>query len=219
MVRVIRHSNEGSTWKEHKYVAIINGRYIYPEDLKSGSNSSYNTGNVSPASSNTSGSPANSSGSGGNSSSAPVDSANIIKVDKGSVKSYRFLPKNPEIGDMYLLENTKVKVFWNGSTWEPVNEKKKKKGGGIGGGSREEAIGTVGSNFTPIRLPEGRQLIPYSASVSTARSSGSYEAGRSIIRTIASSARKFATSTVSSIRNSNLYKAGSSFISRIFGRG
>lgn len=28
----IKHSAKGSIWKEHKYIAIKNGRYIYPEE-------------------------------------------------------------------------------------------------------------------------------------------------------------------------------------------
>lgn len=30
----LEHSTKGSTWGNHKYIAIKNGRYIYPEDLK-----------------------------------------------------------------------------------------------------------------------------------------------------------------------------------------
>lgn len=30
----ISHSAKGEIWKHHKYIAIKNGRYIYPEDLK-----------------------------------------------------------------------------------------------------------------------------------------------------------------------------------------
>ena len=30
----LEHSAKGSTWGKHKYIAIKNGRYIYPEDLK-----------------------------------------------------------------------------------------------------------------------------------------------------------------------------------------
>lgn len=30
----LRHSAKGTTWGDHKYIAIENGRYIYPEDVK-----------------------------------------------------------------------------------------------------------------------------------------------------------------------------------------
>lgn len=36
----LEHSSKGTHWKKgHKYVAIVNGRYIYPEDLKRKKNS------------------------------------------------------------------------------------------------------------------------------------------------------------------------------------
>ena len=31
---VLAHSFKGTTWSDHKYIGIRNGRYIYPEDLK-----------------------------------------------------------------------------------------------------------------------------------------------------------------------------------------
>lgn len=34
----LEHSQKGQTWSKHKYVAIKNGRYIYPEDLQKGKN-------------------------------------------------------------------------------------------------------------------------------------------------------------------------------------
>ena len=30
----LQHSAKGTTWGDHKYIAIENGRYIYPEDVK-----------------------------------------------------------------------------------------------------------------------------------------------------------------------------------------
>lgn len=35
----LKHSGTGQTWKKHKYIAIKNGRYIYPEDLQKGGSS------------------------------------------------------------------------------------------------------------------------------------------------------------------------------------
>ena len=32
----LEHSQKGQTWSKHKYIAIKNGRYIYPEDLQKG---------------------------------------------------------------------------------------------------------------------------------------------------------------------------------------
>ena len=31
---VLKHSAKGTTWSDHKYIAIKNGRYIYPEQKK-----------------------------------------------------------------------------------------------------------------------------------------------------------------------------------------
>lgn len=31
---IIMHSAKGTTWSDHKYIAIKNGRYIYPEDVR-----------------------------------------------------------------------------------------------------------------------------------------------------------------------------------------
>lgn len=33
---VISHSAKGSTWKDHKYIKIINGLYFYPDEYKGG---------------------------------------------------------------------------------------------------------------------------------------------------------------------------------------
>lgn len=40
----LMHSVKGSTWKDHKYVRIENGRYIYPED--SHNSGKYGRGNI-----------------------------------------------------------------------------------------------------------------------------------------------------------------------------
>lgn len=38
----LEHSAKGTHWKKgHKYIAIKNGKHIYPEDLKSGQNGAY----------------------------------------------------------------------------------------------------------------------------------------------------------------------------------
>lgn len=135
----LSHSVEGSTWANHKYVAIINGRYIYPEDLQKerASKSGIVTGGVKTVKS--SGSSSNSSTSNAQASSE-TEAANpktIKYTDKGKVKNYRHLPKEPDIGDVYLLEDTKQKVYWNGEIWTPYKEKKKK-GNGRGSGEKDE---------------------------------------------------------------------------------
>lgn len=44
----LEHGTEGKhwTWSEHKYIYIINGRYIYPEDLKRSITGRYGKGNI-----------------------------------------------------------------------------------------------------------------------------------------------------------------------------
>lgn len=34
MEESLKHSYKGTTWDKHKYIAIKNGRYIYPEDQR-----------------------------------------------------------------------------------------------------------------------------------------------------------------------------------------
>lgn len=42
MSEYIKHSAKGTTWGKHKYIAIRNGRYIYPEDVQGGKDSNDN---------------------------------------------------------------------------------------------------------------------------------------------------------------------------------
>lgn len=44
----LAHSFKGTTWGDHKYIAIKNGRYIYPEDKKTSSRYNYGTRNAVP---------------------------------------------------------------------------------------------------------------------------------------------------------------------------
>lgn len=45
----LRHAQEGSTWKKHKYIRIENGRYIYPEDVAKTDRQQSTTTNVARA--------------------------------------------------------------------------------------------------------------------------------------------------------------------------
>lgn len=42
----LQHSAKGSHWKNHKYVRVENGRYIYPEDLARSTTGRYGKGNI-----------------------------------------------------------------------------------------------------------------------------------------------------------------------------
>ena len=128
LYNTLSHSVEGSTWKDHKYVAIVNGKYIYPEDLKKEKGIYATTGTINGAS-KTSKASSGSSSSGSSTATSEnqttaVNPDSISYTDKGKVKSYRYLPKDPAIGDVYYLEDTKQKVYWNGEIWTPYVEKK-----------------------------------------------------------------------------------------------
>lgn len=145
----LRHAAEGSTWKDHKYIAIVDGRYIYPEDVQNGGNSS---GSATTTTQTT-------TSSFTNSKITPSKSPKKLKkqktsdgkttdvVDKGSVKTYNDLPKNPALGDMYLLEDTKRYVYWDGEKWTPADESQAAAAGAGGvGGSGSGGSGDSGGS-------------------------------------------------------------------------
>ena len=128
LYQTLSHSVEGSTWKDHKYIAIVDGKYIYPEDVQNGSKSTASTSETTakPASSAT----ASTAASTVTAPKTPKvvkkqkdkDGKDVEVTDKGSVKTYKELPKDPQVGDMYLLEDTKRYVYWTGEIWTPVDE-------------------------------------------------------------------------------------------------
>lgn len=169
LYQTLSHSIEGSTWKDHKYVAIVNGKYIYPEDLKNGGSASKSgiiSGAVktikgSESSSTAASASSNASGSAQSSSSESTaqNPKNIKYNDKGKVKSYRHLPKDPEIGDVYYLEDTKQKVYWNGEIWTPYAEKKKKGGGKGGGGDKDSGDPGTYTGLKPETVTRIRSVL------------------------------------------------------------
>lgn len=160
----LRHAAEGSTWKDHKYIAIVDGRYIYPEDVQNGGNSSGSA--VATAQTTTSSST--------NFKITPSKSPKKLKkqktfdgkttdvVDKGSVKTYNDLPKNPALGDMYLLEDTKRYVYWDGEKWTPADESQVAAAGagGVGGGGSGGSGDSGGSDgVSQSTLDRAREAI------------------------------------------------------------
>ena len=156
LYQTLSHSIEGSTWKDHKYIAIVNGKYIYPEDVDKDKGYYNTTGHINRVSkiskssktSTKSYSSGSSSESSSNKQSTAVNPESITYTDRGSVKSYKFLPEDPAIGDVYLLEDTKQKVYWDGEIWTPYSEQKKtkKKSSGYVVGSGEKT-----SNLTSLK--------------------------------------------------------------------
>lgn len=162
----LKHSVEGSEWKDHKYIAIVDGKYIYPEDVKNGSKS--------PAT--TSSTPTNTTSTTGNSKVTPPTTPKKVKkqkdksgkdidvTDKGSVASYKDLPTDAQVGDMYLLEDTKRYCYWNGEKWTPIDESQEAAvgapvggGGGSGGGGKEESGANEG--LSKATLDKAREAV------------------------------------------------------------
>lgn len=124
----LSHAAEGSTWKDHKYVAIIDGKYIYPEDVQgmSSGNSDVDSAKTTYATKNKDKTIRKATNKEGPKQKT-YDGKVIKTVDKGSVKNYKDLPEDPIEGDMYFLENTQVQVYWNGKIWTPIVKSEQKK--------------------------------------------------------------------------------------------
>ena len=118
-------------WKEHKYIAIENGKYIYPEDLKKRNRADARIAAIDARDSGKKAEPVTETKTqkqvwNYNQASQKKEEAKteqtITKKFKGSVDSYAYLPKNPEVGDTYYLENDMIRVCWNGKGWAKVDK-------------------------------------------------------------------------------------------------
>ncbi len=120
-------------WKDHKYIAIENGKYIYPEDLKKRDRADARiaaidardsgTKNQAPAESAKQTKPVWNYNQAETKKEEKKETPAIIQKFKGSVDSYAYLPKKPEVGDVYYLENDQIRVCWNGKGWAKVDKK------------------------------------------------------------------------------------------------
>lgn len=120
-------------WKDHKYIAIENGKYIYPEDLKKRDRADARiaaidardsgTKNQAPAESAKQTKPVWNYNQAETKKEEKKETPTIVQKFKGSVDSYAYLPKKPEIGDVYYLENDQIRVCWNGKGWAKVDKK------------------------------------------------------------------------------------------------
>lgn len=120
------HSVEGSAWKDHKYIAIINGKYIYPGDVINGKNKSYANKTGSSVSGATSSMNASDNKS-TKKKNFKVEKQGKKPVFKGFIADESHLPANPILNDAYCLANTNQYVRWNGSAWEPYTPTAAKK--------------------------------------------------------------------------------------------
>lgn len=238
LYQTLSHSVEGSTWKDHKYIAIVDGKYIYPEDVQNGSSSSAAS---SQSSVNTASTTKSSSESG--KVTPPTtpkkvkkqmasDGKQIDVTDKGSVKSYKELPPSPTVGDMYLLEDTKKYVYWDGEKWTPIEEGKEtvsaptaaptSGGGGGGAGGKKESSELSKETTDKVRdvvkktysAPKKKAPIPLNAPASSVAGSKQVKAGK---KAVANGLKSLVSKAVSSIKNTKLYKAGSKLIVKLKG--
>ncbi len=177
LYQTLSHSVEGSTWKDHKYIAIVDGKYIYPEDVQNGSKSAASTANTTATTSGT---------TTATSTVTPPktpkqvkkqkdkDGKDIDVTDKGSVKTYKELPKDPQVGDMYLLEDTKRYVYWTGEIWTPIDETAvaavAPSVGGGGSGTKKEKK-SDSSGISQSTLDRAREAVKKLNNKSTAGSS------------------------------------------------
>lgn len=229
----LSHSIEGSTWKDHKYVAIIDGKYIYPEDLKKMNSSE----RASVTSNNSRWVNSNKTSSKSEKKETLVDldaKGNIVKVDKGSVKSYKDLPEDPEVGDMYYLEDTKTKVYWDGNMWTPVEdeeeqEQKPKKITGGGGGDKKETSESI-SNDVISRAREAMQKLMNKrssgsstsnimvTSVPSLANSPQIEKGKSALSSLLEKVKSVFSKAVTAVKSTKVYQAGVNFVSNLRGK-
>ena len=141
----------GRTWKHHKYIRIENGRYIYPEDLnktkksnmsdslkdklRNADYSQFKPKVTAPTESTAKKKSSGRKSSGGRSSGSSkkntsttenksvTETKPLIDVnDKGSVGTFADLPENPEVNDMYFIEELNRRVYWDGELWTPIDE-------------------------------------------------------------------------------------------------
>lgn len=230
----LSHSTEGSTWKDHKYIAIVDGRYIYPEDVQNGQNS---TASAAPATTTTTQTSTVTPPTSPKKVKKQKDkSGNAIDVtDKGSVKTYKDLPKDPNIGDMYLLEDTKRYCYWNGEIWTPIDESAAEaagatpigegvgSGGGSGsrGGKKEDAVNGISQDTIDrarsavkgmtISKKKTVKLNP-DTGVSSLSGSRQVQTGKNSAK---GSLKNLASKAISTIKNTKAYKTGANLINKI----
>ena len=229
LYRSLRHSVEGSTWKDHKYIDIVDGRYIYPEDVQNRNKYGSSVVNNTKSSTTTSATITPPTNPKKVKKQKDKDGKEIEVTDKGSVKDYRYLPKDPAIGDMYLLEDTKRYCYWDGKIWTPIDESGSgtaatttvaPSGGGYGytgdiGNLTEDTIERVRSVSSGINLLNARTVkLNPDTTVSSLSGSQQVANGRSSIKDALSS---LANKAISAIKSTKIYQAGVSLVNRIRG--
>ena len=240
--RPIKHSVEGSTWEDHKYIAIVDGKYIYPEDLKSGnSSSSSSTTSTTTGSGSSSGQTVTTTTT---SSSGKKISVKITLTDKGEVDSYKDLPEDPAIGDMYTIKNGgvntktnkktttttgKVKVYWTGESWQPVTEEDdtKKTTSDDSSDSSDTTTYTSSSkkktedSVSKKTVERAKNVVATKKNTRVVKLTTS-EAAKSSTTTkgknfVSSAIKNVANKVVSAVKSSKVYQTGVKLFNKLFG--
>ncbi len=252
----------GWTWKNHRYVRIENGRYIYPEDLKQNKNKNDNgetNSNMSDSlkekllnanyssvlarqQSANQGASTKKKKSSGRSSSSSKSSAStttenkpkIPTVDKGSVKSFDDLPKDSQVGDLYLITDLNRKVYWDGQMWVPEETNgiqaptsavtSNNSGASVstvstGNKNDSKSVDTVKDTIKDtVKKVETAISQTMSRPVSEVTNTPQTKNGQNFISYIKSTATTLANNAISAIKNSKVYQAGVNLINKIRGK-
>ena len=151
LYNTLSHSVEGSSWKDHKYVAIVNGKYIYPEDLKENTDRPSSNPNTKSYALTLDKEQLDKT----KKISTKIDTSKIEKKDKGRLLNKNYLPTNPEIGDMYTLNDTGQQIVWTGNEWAVI---KASSIGGSGSGGGATTAGNYGK-LKPETIARIRNII------------------------------------------------------------
>lgn len=140
-----RHAAEGSTWKDHKYIAIVDGRYIYPEDVQNAGKNSYS--NTSSAKSGGASASYNSSSKKTTSKNFKIEKRGDKPYIKGNIEDETHLPKNPAKNDVYYVVDKRGYLLWDGSNWvdytPPESNKKSENNANAGTLQRKSSSGNT----------------------------------------------------------------------------
>ena len=233
----------GWSWKNHKYIRVENGKYIYPEDLNKKSkktsslsdslkerlkNANYSAVlkkkvTTTESSKKKSSSRKSSGGSKSSASAATENTPKIPTVDKGSVKSFDDLPKDPHVGDLYLITDLNRKVYWDGQMWVPEETNGIQSSISATTSNNSGSTASIGSktdskSAETVKKVETAINQTFSKPVSEVADTPQTKNGQNFINYIKSTVTTLANNVVSAIKNSKVYQAGVNLINKIRGK-
>ena len=213
------HSVKGSEWEDHKYIAIVNGKYIYPEDVKNAGKNSYS--NKGSASLGGSGATTTRTGSSVTSKKFTVNHDGTTPYFKGNIADASHLPKVPSINDVYYLADTKSYVIWDGNNWKDYVPPETKKSSSSSSSS-DTSSDTSSSTYTGSSKKKKSSKSSGVSKETTSRARTAVSATKSK-RTVklypngTSGSSVSSSSLVSTIKNTSVYKAGVKLYNKWFG--